>query len=159
MKIPLLLGSWLLATSVAASVPFQGALNGFPANPYDPFCAMSCLRSLYDLTLSCSSTGDTIGMVTFTTSSACWAENTPYLTSLAWCTESLITVIFVSNTVAMQATNVSQTKLEEKEHNSGPKTATIHYDLLLLLSALKWTQLCSQRDRKVLKRLGFRALL
>lgn len=76
---------WLLAASALAGVPFQGALNGFPANPYDPFCAMTCLRSLYGLTLSCSSKGDTIGMMTMTTTSACWAENTPYLTSLAWC--------------------------------------------------------------------------
>ncbi len=77
--------AWLLPTSVLAVAPFQGALNGFPVNPYDPFCAMSCLRSLYDLTLSCSSMGDTVGMMTMVTTSACWAENTPYLTSLAWC--------------------------------------------------------------------------
>ena len=35
--------------------------------------------------LSCSSMGDTIGMMSMVTTSACWAENTPYLTSLAWC--------------------------------------------------------------------------
>lgn len=87
MKVSLFLWSaWLLLhTSVLASVPFQGALNGFPVNPYDPFCAMSCLRSLYGLTLSCSSMGDTVGMMDMVTTSACWAENTPYLTSLAWC--------------------------------------------------------------------------
>ena len=80
------LGSaWLLATSVLAATPFEGVLNGFPVNPYDPFCAMSCLRSLYSLSLSCSSMGDTVGMMTMVTTSACWAENTPYLTSLAWC--------------------------------------------------------------------------
>ena len=79
--------AWLLKTSilVLGGAPFQGALNGFPANPYDPYCAMSCLRSLYTLELSCSSKGDTVGMMTGMTSSACWAENTPYLTSLAWC--------------------------------------------------------------------------
>ncbi len=66
-------------------VVFGQGLTGFPANPYDPYCAMSCLRSLYSLLLSCSSTGDTIGMVTNPTSSSCWAGNTPYLTSLAWC--------------------------------------------------------------------------
>lgn len=86
MKITLPLWSaWLLVPPVLAGAPFQSALNGFPANPYDPFCAMSCLRSLYSLRLSCSSTGDTVGMMTMKTSSACWAENTPYLTSLAWC--------------------------------------------------------------------------
>lgn len=82
---PLLWSTWLLAASVLAGSPFQGALDGFPVNPYDPFCAMSCLRSLYSLMLSCSSMGDTVGMMTMTTTSACWAENTPYLTSLAWC--------------------------------------------------------------------------
>ncbi|KAJ9265972.1 hypothetical protein DTO212C5_6533 [Paecilomyces variotii] len=86
MKITLPLWSaWLLVPPVLAGALFQSALNGFPANPYDPFCAMSCLRSLYSLRLSCSSTGDTVGMMTMKTSSACWAENTPYLTSLAWC--------------------------------------------------------------------------
>ncbi|RWQ95331.1 hypothetical protein C8Q69DRAFT_492174 [Paecilomyces variotii] len=86
MKITLPLWSaWLLVPPVLAGAPFQSALNGFPANPYDPFCAMSCLCSLYSLRLSCSSTGDTVGMMTMKTSSACWAENTPYLTSLAWC--------------------------------------------------------------------------
>ncbi|KAF2098869.1 hypothetical protein NA57DRAFT_76105 [Rhizodiscina lignyota] len=72
----------LLATSVLGD---QGALTGFPANPYDPYCAMSCLRSLYTLTLSCSDMGATLGMMTSMTSSSCWASNTPYLTSLAWC--------------------------------------------------------------------------
>lgn len=58
-----------------------GSLDGYPLQPYAPFCAMSGLRSLYGLELSCSSKGDTIGMLTMTTTSACWAENTPYLTS------------------------------------------------------------------------------
>ena len=83
--ISLLQVQCLLVTSVLAGTPFQGALNGFPVNPYDPFCAMSCLRSLYGLTLSCSSTGDTVGVMSMVTTSACWAMNTPYLTSLAWC--------------------------------------------------------------------------
>ena len=39
------------------------ALNGLLANPYDPFCAMSCLQSLYGLQLSYSSIGDTVGMM------------------------------------------------------------------------------------------------
>ena len=29
--------------------------------------------------------GETVGMMTMMTSSLCWASNTPYLTSLAWC--------------------------------------------------------------------------
>ncbi|KIH93713.1 ferric reductase transmembrane component 4 [Sporothrix brasiliensis 5110] len=65
-----------------------GALTGVPANNYDPYCAMACIRSLNGLLLSCSSTqgsGGMIGMVGFATSSACWASDTPYLTSLAYC--------------------------------------------------------------------------
>jgi hypothetical protein len=71
----------LLTTSVLA----QSGLTGLPTNPYDPYCAMACLRSLYTLNLACSTSGGTLGMLTFTTSSECWATNTPYLTSLAWC--------------------------------------------------------------------------
>lgn len=77
--------AWLLASFVFAGAPFNGALNGYPSNPYDPFCAMSCLRSLSSLLLSCSSMGHTVGMMTMATTSSCWANNTPYLTSLAWC--------------------------------------------------------------------------
>lgn len=62
-----------------------GGLTRFPANAYDPYCAMSCFRSLYSLTLSYSSSSSTLGMMTFTTSSSCWASNMPYLTTLAWC--------------------------------------------------------------------------
>jgi hypothetical protein len=77
----------LIATSVLAKTPFNGALNGMPVNPYDPYCAMSCLRSIYGLMLDCSSMSptNTLGMMTFMTSSACWAINTPYLTTLAYC--------------------------------------------------------------------------
>ena len=71
----------LLATSVLA----EGELTGFPANPYDPYCAMSCLRSLSSLMLDCSSGGEMLGMMMMMTSSECWANSTPYLTSLAWC--------------------------------------------------------------------------
>lgn len=72
---------WLLATSVAA----QAGLTGLPTNNYDPVCAMACVRSLYSLTLSCSTGGGMLGMVAFTTSTECWASNDEYLTSLAYC--------------------------------------------------------------------------
>lgn len=82
----LLWSAWLLAPSVFAGTPFQGAINGMPINPYYPFCAMTCLRSIYGLMLSCSTMeAGTLGMMTMLTTSACWAENTPYLTTLAWC--------------------------------------------------------------------------
>ncbi|KUJ15353.1 uncharacterized protein LY89DRAFT_783518 [Mollisia scopiformis] len=78
--------AWVLASSVLAGTPFQGSINGMPVNPYYPFCAMTCLRSIYGLTLSCSTMdAGTLGMMKMETTSACWAENTPYLTSLAWC--------------------------------------------------------------------------
>ncbi|KAK6336195.1 hypothetical protein TWF696_001758 [Orbilia brochopaga] len=93
-RTPLL--AW--ATSMlVASVTGQGQLNGFPANPYDPFCAMACLRSLTSLMLDCSSMGDTVGMMTMSTTSACWATNTPYLTSLAWCMHTKCAPYHVSN--------------------------------------------------------------
>ncbi|KAN0117693.1 Ferric reductase like transmembrane component domain containing protein [Hyaloscypha variabilis] len=86
MKLSMFLWCWSGASLLATLVAGQGSINGYPANPYDPFCAMTCLRSLYSLTLSCSEEdGGTLGMMIFSTSSACWAENTPYLTSLAWC--------------------------------------------------------------------------
>jgi hypothetical protein len=67
------------------SVLAEGELTGFPANPYDPFCAMSCLRSLSSLMLACSDGGEMVGMHAMMTSSSCWASDTAYLTSLAWC--------------------------------------------------------------------------
>src|SRR5512142_623439 len=74
--------AWLLATSVAG----EGELTGFPANPYDPYCGMACLRSLSSLMLDCSNhEGEMLGMMEMMTSSECWANNEPYLTSLAWC--------------------------------------------------------------------------
>lgn len=79
----------ILFSVFSPAFAFQaGALTGFPVNNYDPYCAMACVRSLNGLMLSCSSTmgsGGMIGMMDFSTSSACWASNTPFLTSLAYC--------------------------------------------------------------------------
>ncbi|KAK4902932.1 hypothetical protein LTR27_000871 [Elasticomyces elasticus] len=66
----------------------EWGLNGFPANPYDPVCATACLRSFSSLDLSCSDGGVTVGMVTFATSTECFAHNAPFLTSVAWCADS-----------------------------------------------------------------------
>jgi hypothetical protein len=38
------------------------------------------------MTLACSTGGETIGMITFATLTECYAEDTAYLTSVAWCT-------------------------------------------------------------------------
>jgi hypothetical protein len=80
-----LLSAFGSACLLATSVLGEGELTGFPANPYDPYCAMSCLRSLSSLMLDCSTGGEMLGMMPMMTSSECWANNTPYLTSLAWC--------------------------------------------------------------------------
>jgi hypothetical protein len=75
---------WLFALATDAASTEYG-LTGFPANSYDPICATACLRSFSMLTLNCSSEGVTVGMVTFQTSTECYATNTAYLTSVAWC--------------------------------------------------------------------------
>lgn len=71
----------LLATSVLS----EGELTGFPVDPYDPYCAMSCLRSPSSLMLDCSTSGEIVGMMHMMKPSEFWANDTPYLTSLAWC--------------------------------------------------------------------------
>lgn len=73
----------LITNEIAYS---QYGLTGLPANSYDPVCATACLRSFYTMILSCSAGGQTIGMVTQPTSTECYAENTAFLTSVAWCT-------------------------------------------------------------------------
>ncbi|KAK6499855.1 hypothetical protein TWF481_010212 [Arthrobotrys musiformis] len=73
------------AIVLAGSVVAQGKLNGYPYNPYNPFCAMACIRPLMAMMLDCSSMGQMIGSMAMTTTTECWAENTPYLSSLAWC--------------------------------------------------------------------------
>ncbi|PTB64869.1 ferric reductase-like transmembrane component [Trichoderma citrinoviride] len=59
-------------------------LEGFGRTSYDPLCAESCLRSFTSLMLPCTEMeGDSMGMMV--TSPSCRAENTPFLTSVAWC--------------------------------------------------------------------------
>lgn len=76
---------WAICLLIQAIAAQNAGLTGFPDNPYDPYCAMACLRSIYTLQLSCSQSGDSVGMVQITTSSECWATNDPYLETLAWC--------------------------------------------------------------------------
>ncbi|KAF2673998.1 hypothetical protein BT63DRAFT_461654 [Microthyrium microscopicum] len=83
--LPTLWASALLVQSGSASTSFSGVINGMPVNPYYPFCAMTCLRSISSLLLTCSSMdAGTVGMMQMLTTSACWAENTLYLTTLAY---------------------------------------------------------------------------
>lgn len=76
--------TFLFTTAVYAASTEYG-LTGFPASSYDPTCATACLRSFSMLTLNCSSEGATVGMVTFQTSTECYATNAAFLTSVAWC--------------------------------------------------------------------------
>ncbi|CAK7201623.1 hypothetical protein SEUCBS139899_004332 [Sporothrix eucalyptigena] len=83
-------GLLALSTLFSSASAGAGSLTGIPVNNYDPYCAMACVRSLNGLMLSCSAemgSGGMVGMEDFSTSSACWASNTPYLTSLALCME------------------------------------------------------------------------
>jgi hypothetical protein len=73
----------LIATT---TVYTEYGLTGLPANSYDPVCGTACIRSFYAMTLDCSTEGETIGMVTLSTSTECYAQSTAYLTSVAWCT-------------------------------------------------------------------------
>jgi len=84
MKAPLrVAAAWLtLAGPVTAQF-----LVGYGFNPYDPLCAESCIRSLSSYTLDCSDTdgGHSGHMHGSSTSNECYASNTPFLTSVAWC--------------------------------------------------------------------------
>jgi hypothetical protein len=85
LRIESVLG-YVLATCLQnLPVLAEGGLTRLPASPHDPYRAMSCLRSLSSLMLDCSGGGETVGMHAIMTSTTCWANNTPYLTSLAWC--------------------------------------------------------------------------
>lgn len=62
-------------------------LSGFGQTPYMPLCAESCLRSLSSLMLDCTVMDDRAGGHSHMapTTPDCFAENTPFLTTLAWC--------------------------------------------------------------------------
>lgn len=76
-----------LWTFVAVGMAYtEYGLTGFPANMYYPVCGTACIRSFYTMMLNCSSEGEMIGMVHLMKLTECYAENTAYLTSVAWCT-------------------------------------------------------------------------
>ena len=87
MHVKLLISTVLVQfRTVSWAFSTEYGLTGFPANSYDPVCATACYRCLYGLTLECSKQdGVTIGMVTFVTSTECYAANEPFLESVAWC--------------------------------------------------------------------------
>lgn len=92
-RLSVFFATCLLPVSVLA----VGELTGFPANPYDPFCGMACLRSFSSLMLACSDGGEMVGMHAQMTSSSCWASDTSYLTSLAWCMHEKCSTIGIPN--------------------------------------------------------------
>lgn len=78
-----------LATAVSLLLHYAlafGEMEGMQGyHSYDPLCAMACLRSIYSMMLDCSDGGQRLGMMGMMTSTTCWAQNTPYLTTLAYC--------------------------------------------------------------------------
>ena len=76
----------LLAGLVAAGRASASMLIGYGNYPYDPLCAESCLRSFSSLMLDCSSMSTSMGsMMMMSTPASCFANSTPFLTSVAWC--------------------------------------------------------------------------
>jgi hypothetical protein len=67
-----------------ASPAVAQMLTGFGSYPYQPVCAESCLRSFSSYMLDCTSMSHD-DMMMMTTSPDCLANNTAYLTSVAWC--------------------------------------------------------------------------
>jgi hypothetical protein len=77
-----------LVSFVHGSYVQTQALTGYGYYPYDPLCAAACLRSLQGYMLECtdmSGGGDDMMMGMMSTSAECYGEDTPYLTSVAYC--------------------------------------------------------------------------
>ncbi|KAK4183900.1 putative ferric reductase transmembrane component [Podospora australis] len=72
--------------SLLFSGPVLSALVGFGLNPYNIFCASACHWSLLSSPLSCSASIDTPVFIGWAiTSNECKANDTAFLTTLAWC--------------------------------------------------------------------------
>src|SRR4051812_22829854 len=74
--------AWLLFASTVT------ALMGFEGDAYSPLCAHGCLGAFSAPMLTCSTPDDPIsGMMVLNmmTRPECFAENEPYLTSMAYC--------------------------------------------------------------------------
>ncbi|EXM20426.1 hypothetical protein V3481_016258 [Fusarium oxysporum f. sp. vasinfectum] len=76
-----LLNSLSLLLAVQVSSTYAQGLEGYGLTSYDPVCAEACLRSFTPLMLPCSSMHD--GHMA--TPPACRANDTAFLTSVAWC--------------------------------------------------------------------------
>lgn len=78
--------------SIGILAPVVGAqlLIGYGNHPYNPLCSESCLRSFSSLGLDCTAMDmDHSGLRRrhdmMPTTPECFAESTPFLTSVAWC--------------------------------------------------------------------------
>ncbi|KAK3356341.1 ferric reductase-like transmembrane component [Lasiosphaeria hispida] len=79
MRCVLLLGGPTLA---------QDFLVGYGNYPYDPICAQSCLQAFRPYLLNCSdleAAKKPFDPLAPATAPSCYAEDTPFLTSVAWC--------------------------------------------------------------------------
>jgi len=76
--------SALLTSPVLAAG--QALLTGYGFSPYEPLCAESCLRSFTSYMLACTPMSDDHSHSHMsTTPPGCYAEDTSFLTSVAWC--------------------------------------------------------------------------
>ncbi|KAK3386492.1 ferric reductase-like transmembrane component [Podospora didyma] len=69
----------------------QDFLVGYGNYPYDPICAQSCLQAFRSYLLSCSdleAAKKPFDPLAPPTSPSCYAKDTPFLTSAAWCFSS-----------------------------------------------------------------------
>lgn len=76
-----------LALSLLAAPAFA-QIVGLGSNPGFPWCASACARTLAQVSISCSSKETYSGLSlasSVVTEPACYAGDTPYLTTLAWC--------------------------------------------------------------------------
>ena len=83
-QLPSLAAAWL---TLIMPVPAQ-LLVGYGLFPYDPLCAESCLRSLTGYTLECTMPAMDHGhmmMMASSTNPDCFARDTAFLTTVAWC--------------------------------------------------------------------------
>ncbi|KAK5660439.1 hypothetical protein OQA88_12983 [Cercophora sp. LCS_1] len=80
---------WALSLSNPALAAGPAFLTGYGFTPYDPLCAESCLRSLSSYMLACSPASDDHSHSHMSsTPPECYADDTPFLTSVAWCFHS-----------------------------------------------------------------------
>lgn len=83
MKIPIV----IVAAGLASSVQ---ALIGFGISMYNPNCAFACRAAIAGATLACTQHDHHGGghHGSGATTPQCYAEDTPFLTTLAWCLSS-----------------------------------------------------------------------